>query len=667
MSADEPVYMGLPDERFLMPRFKVALLLSLPLLLLSMGGMVPGLGGVLDETLSGWLQLLLATPVFFWCGAPFLRRWWVSLRERDTNMFTLIVTGTGAAYAYSTAAVLFRGSLSAGLHGQHGLPLYFEASAVTTAIVLLGQILEQRAHAKTESAIRGLMDLTPPLAHRVEKGVERDVELARLREGDLLRVRPGEKIPVDGRVVEGASEIDEAMLTGEPMPVAKGPGDAVRAGTLNTNGTFLFEATEVGEKTLLAQIIRLVREAQESEAPIQRVADRVAAWFAPIVGGIALLSFGAWMFFGPEPRWVHALVSAVAVLIISCPCTLGLATPVAIVTGIGRGARAGVLVKHARALEALARIDTLLIDKTGTLTEGKPRVISIAAAPGTGETELLRLAAAVESPSEHPLASAIVAEARSRGIDVPACSDFRNSPGLGVKAAVERRTIEVRRASAGVAGLAVDAGSGSLVEVLADGRSLGGIALADAIKPGSREAVRALHRLGLRLVVVSGDRLAAVKAVTGELGIDEFHAECLPAGKQEVVRTLRSQGRRVAFAGDGINDAPALAAAEVGIAMGSGSGIAMNSAGLVLMKGDISALVRALRLGRATMGVIRENLFWAFFYNGLGIPVAAGVFYPLFGWQLNPMLAGLAMSLSSLCVVLNALRLRNLDLGTPTP
>ncbi len=655
--------MGLPGIGYLMPRFKVALVLSTPVFLLSMGGMIPGLEHRISATVSGWLQLCLSVPVFFWCGKPFIRRWWTSLRERDTNMFTLIVTGTGAAFFYSAIALVWGDLFPVSLRGAHGLPLYFEAAAVTTTIVLLGQILEQRTHARTDSAIRALMDLAPPLAHRLRDGIEVDVPVGDLVTGDSIRVRPGEKVPVDGELTEGYSEVDEAMLTGEPIPVVKGIKDTVNAGTLNTTGSFVFRATKVGKDTLLAQIVRLVEEAQESEAPIQRIADRVAAWFVPSVAAVAALTFAAWLWLGPAPSWIHALVSAVAVLVISCPCTLGLATPVAIVTGIGRGAQAGILVKDAAALERLAEANTLLIDKTGTLTEGKPQVTRLQPAQGITEETLLATAAAAESPSEHPLARAIVVRAGVLGFEIPGCTEFKSTPGLGVSALVDGQRIEVRRAADFHSTKSEEEKLASTqVEVLRSGISIGTLELTDRIKDGTGEAIRDLHKMGVRIVVVSGDRAIAVKTVAAELGIDDHYSECSPARKQEIVREYKERGEQVVFAGDGINDAPALAAADVGIALGTGAGIAIDSAGIVLMKGDLRSLTHAVRLSRATMMVIKQNLFWAFFYNGLGIPVAAGFFYPFFGWQLNPMLAGLAMSLSSLSVVSNALRLKHLKL-----
>jgi Cu+-exporting ATPase len=648
-----------------------------------MGEMVaPTLMHRLDPRLSGWLQFALTTPVFFWSGAPFIRRWWVSLRDRDTNMFTLTVTGTGAAYFYSTAALLFGHRFPAALRGPHGVPLYFEATAVITAIVLIGQILEQRAHARTDAAIRALMNLAPKMAHRVRGGQEEDVPLEAVVPGDLLRVRPGEKVPVDGRLTEGASNVDEAMLTGEAEPVPKGDGDPVSGGTLNTTGSFVMRAERVGRDTLLAQIIRLVEEAQDSEAPIQRLADQVAAWFVPAVSGIAAVTFGLWFWLGPEPRWIFAFVNAVAVLIIACPCALGLATPVSLVTGIGRGAQAGILVKNAEALERLAQATTLLIDKTGTLTEGKPRVVAIVpassvagvadpgpgpAAPATTADDLLTFAAAAESSSEHPLARAIIAAAQARGLQLPAAEGFLAEPGMGVSARVQGKMVKVGRMALTASERLGDKAlhhypTATLVSVVIDGRAAGTLVLEDPIKATTPDAIAGLHRLGLRVVMVTGDRESTALAVAQSLGLDGVHAGVTPARKQELVREHRAAGEIVIFAGDGINDAPALAAADVGIAMGTGTDVAMHSAGIVLVKGDLRGLVKARHLSRAVLRNIKQNLFLAFVYNGLGIPIAAGALYPVCGWLLNPMLAGVAMSLSSIGVVSNALRLRRVRL-----
>jgi Cu+-exporting ATPase len=667
--------MGLPHERILRPRFWVALALAIPVLLLAMGPMlIPSLAHAIPQRLSAWLQLALTTPVFFWSGWFFIGRWWKSLRELDTNMFTLTVTGTGAAYFYSVAAVLFGDRFPASLHlGGHGVPLYFEATAFITTIVLLGQILEQRAHARTDAAIRALMDLAPATAHRVRDGREEDVPLADIAVNDTLRVRPGEKIPVDGTLTEGGSDVDESMLTGEPDPVSKQPGAKVSAGTLNTTGSFLFRAERVGHDTLLAQIIRLVEEAQESEAPIQRLADRVSNWFVPAVAGIAALTFVLWLTLGPAPALIPALVNAVAVLIIACPCALGLATPVSLITGIGRGAQAGVLVKDAAALERLVAATTVLIDKTGTLTEGKPRVVGIEVgrvipnAPSLTENDLLALAAAAESPSEHPLARALIAAARERNLPLAPATDFKAEPGQGVSARVNGRSVKVGRVDPNAPSenpprpedKSPHLTTHTLVGVTLDGVFAGTISLADPIKATTPGAIRQLHRLGLKIFMVTGDREATARAVAAELGLDGFHAGVTPARKQEIVREHQARGEVVAFAGDGLNDAPALAAADIGIAMGTGTDVAMHSAGLVLVKGDLRALVKAVHLSRATLGNIKQNLFFAFFYNGLGIPVAAGLLYPFTGWLLSPMLAGAAMSLSSISVVANALRLRH--------
>ena len=656
---DAPVYMGLPGEHILRPRFYVAAALSLPVLVLSMGPMVvPHAFHALPPRFSAWAQLLLTTPVFFWCGAYFIRRWWTSLRDRDTNMFTLTVTGTGAAYFYSVFAVLFGEKFPPAFLTTHGVPLYFEATAFITTIVLLGQILEQRAHARTDAAIRALMDLAPPVAHRLTAdGREEDVPLSEIHPGESLRVRPGEHIPVDGTVANGGSEVDESMLTGEPLPVAKRPGDRVSAGTLNTTGSFVFRAERVGADTLLAQIIRLVEEAQNSEAPIARLADRVSAFFVPAVAALAAATFAAWFFFGPEPSFLYALLNSVAVLIIACPCALGLATPVSLVTAIGRGAQAGVLIKDAAALERLASANTLLIDKTGTLTEGRPRVVALAPADGFSEADLLTLAAAAESSSEHPLARAIASAARDRSLALPPVSDFSATPGFGVRAKVAGREVIVGRAPDTDRPAAVP--GATVVCVIADGQLVGTLALEDTIKATTPTALAELRRLGFKLIMVTGDRTAAARTIAEKLGLDGFHADTTPATKQELVHVHQARGERVVFAGDGLNDAPALAAAEVGIAMGTGTDVAMHSAGLVLVKGDLAALVRAVHLARATLRNIKQNLFWAFAYNLLGLPLAAGVFYPFTGWLLHPMFAGAAMSLSSITVVANALRLRH--------
>ena len=658
--ASAPVYMGLPHERYLRPRLWVSLALGAPVLLLAMGEMVgPTLFHRLDPRLSAWLQLVLTLPIFFWAGAPLNRRWWKSIRERDTNMFTLIITGTGAALVFSVTATLFGDYFPPALRAGHGVPVYFEAIAFITTVVLLGQILEQRAHARTEAALHALLALTPRTVHRLDAaGGETDVPLAEVRPGDRLRVRPGENLPVDGVVLEGRSEINESMLTGEPLPVLRARGDRVSAGTVNTTGSFVLHAERVGGDTLLAQIVRLVEAAQESEAPIARLADRVAAWFTPAVLGLAAATFLTWTLVGPEPRLLPALLNGMAVLIIACPCALGLATPVSLVTGIGRGAQAGILVKDAAALEHLAGATTLLIDKTGTLTTGCPEVVALRPAAGQTEQELLQWAAAAESPSEHPLARAIVAAARHRGIVPATPADFHAEAGRGIKAHVAGRHVEVIRAGEAARGPART----TLVAVRLDGQEMGTIALADTLRPTTPAAIRDLRRLGLRVVMVTGDREENARAVATELGLDGWHAQVTPARKQEIVREHRARGEHVIFAGDGLNDAPALAAANVGVALGTGTDIAMLSAGVVLVQGDLAALVRACRLSRATLRNIRQNLFWAFAYNAAGLPLAAGVLYPFTGWLLHPMAASIAMSLSSITVVSNALRLRRLEL-----
>jgi Cu+-exporting ATPase len=656
--------MGLPHERYLRPKLYLAAALTVPVLVMAMGEMLaPDLVHRISPRMSGWLQWLLTTPVFFWSGAPFIRRWWKSIRERDPNMFTLTVTGTGAAYFYSAAAIVFWDRFPPEYQTRHGIPLYFEASAFITTIVLLGQILEQRAHARTDAAIRALMDLAPKMAHRLRAdGTEEDVPVEQIHPGDRLRVRPGEHLPVDGTLPAGTADIDESMLTGEPLPVTKRAGDKLSAGTLNTVGSFIYRAERVGADTLLAQIIGLVQQATESEAPIARLADRVANWFVPAVLGLATLTFLGWLLFATSQGWLYGLINAVAVLIIACPCALGLATPVSLVTGIGRGAQAGVLVKDAAALQALEKATTLLVDKTGTLTLGRPQVIFVQPAAGFTEDELLRLAASAEAGSEHPLARAIVDAARSRGLSLAPAQDFSAQPGVGVSAVVEGRRVELHRAPAGCELPAHPAAT--LVSATVGGREAGVLALDDALKPGTAAAIAELHRLGLRIIMVSGDRTAAARRVAEQLGLDGFHAEVTPARKQELVREHRARGERVVFAGDGLNDAPALAAADVGIAMGTGTGVAMHSAGLVLVRGDLGALGRAVHLSRAVMTNIRQNLFWAFAYNTAGLPLAAGALFPMTGWLLHPMFAGAAMSLSSLTVVANALRLRRLRFRT---
>jgi Cu+-exporting ATPase len=684
---NQPVHMGLPHERYLRPKFYVAAALSLPVLVLAMWPMAShNLYDYVTMQQSAWLQFALTTPVFFWSGWPFIRRWAKAIRERDPNMFLLTVTGTGAAYFFSAAVVLLWERLPAQFFSGHGATLYFEATAFTTTVVLLGQILEQRATARTDAAIRTLMNLAPKIAHRVDAdGTEHDVPVEHLRPGDVLRVRPGENLPVDGVLTAGAAEINESMLTGEPLPVAKSAGDKLSAGTLNTTGSFVYRAERVGADTLLAQIVRLVEQAIQSEPPIARLADKVITWFFPTVLTIAATSFVAWTLLAPERGWLYGLINAVSVLIIACPCALGLATPMSLVTGIGRGAQAGVLVKDAAALEALAGANTLLIDKTGTLTEGRPEVVAVQVervAPNAlgavgspresserlgdkplhlSENDLLALAASAESSSEHPLARAIVAAAKARGLALASATDFRAEIGAGVSARVNGQLVKVGRVDPNTAErLEVNAlhPLATIVAVTVDGQLAGTIALADRVKSTTPAAVAELQRRGFKVYMVTGDRTATAEAIARELQLDGFHAEVTPARKQELVREHQARGERVVFAGDGLNDAPALAAADVGIAMGTGTDVAMHSAGLVLVKGDLQALVRAVHLSRATLRNIKQNLFWAFFYNGLGLPLAAGAFFPFFGWLLSPMFAGAAMSVSSITVVTNALRLR---------
>jgi len=620
------------------------------------------------------IELLLATPVVLWCGWPFFQRFWASLVNRSPNMFTLIGLGTGAAYLYSVAATLFPQFFPASFRDMHGgVAVYFEAAAVIVTLVLLGQVLELRARQRTSGAIRELLHLAPQIAHLVSGGTERDVWLEQVKPGDALRVRPGERVPVDGVVREGASAVDESMVTGEPLPVEKSTGDKVTGGTLNASGSFVMAAERVGSDTLLARIVKLVSEAQRSRAPMQRLADKVAGYFVPGVVAAAILAFLGWTIWGPEPRMAHALLAAVAVLIIACPCALGLATPMSIMVAVGRGASLGVLVRNAEALETLARVDTLVIDKTGTLTEGKPHLTNVRVLQGTKLTEnaLLSLAASVERASEHPLARAIVRAAEERKLPLAPVTEFQASPGGGVQGRVLGKQVLAGTVRfLGQQGIVLDAGGDSdaaesastAINVAADGRLVGVLSLSDEIKASTSEAIRALREGGLRVVMLTGDRREAAKNVAAQLGIEEFEAEVLPEQKTDVIEKLKAEGRIVAMAGDGINDAPALAAAHVGIAMGTGTDVAIESAGITLVKGDLRGIVRARKLSRATLRNIKQNLGFAFLYNALGIPIAAGVFYPVFGWLLSPMIASAAMSFSSVSVITNALRLRRAPL-----
>jgi len=667
--SDEPN----PEREDMTRRFRGSLALTVPLLLLAMGAMLPGhlVHRLVSPAAQGWLELLLATPVVLWGGWPFFQRMWLSFRTGHLNMFSLIGIGTGIAWLYSLAAVLAPGPFPASFRGHDGeVGRYFESAAVIVTLVLMGQVLELRARARTSGAIKALLGLTPKTARRLAAdGSEADVPLDDVRPGDRLRVRPGERVPVDGVVLEGTTSVDESMVTGEPMPVEKEPGARLTGSTLNGTGGFVMRAEKVGRETLLARIVQLVAEAQRSRAPIQRLADSVAAWFVPAVVAVAAIAFGVWALVGPEPRFAYALVAAVSVLIIACPCALGLATPMSIMVGVGRGASAGVLVKSAEALETLARVDTLVVDKTGTLTEGRPAVAAVLGLDGQDDPEALRLAASLERASEHPLAAAIVRAAEGRGLALAPVEGFSSSTGRGVRGTVEGRMVGLGNPAffqergldltAFAAAAETERREGRTVVFLAlDAKPRALLSVADPLKESARDAVRDLRADGVDLVLLSGDNRTAVEAVGRALGIERVEAEVLPEGKADVVRRLQAEGRVVAMAGDGINDAPALAAAQVGIAMGTGTDVAMQSAGITLVKGDLRGIVRARRLSRATLGNIRQNLFWAFFYNALGIPIAAGVLYPWLGFLLSPMVAAAAMSLSSVTVITNALRLR---------
>jgi P-type Cu+ transporter len=672
----EPIAPGEEDTselRDMTRRFWVSLALTVPVFALAMGEMIPenplAHGG--SPTAKAWIQAVLATPVVLWGGWPFFQRGYASLVSRHLNMFTLIALGTGAAWIYSAAAVLVPSVFPDSFRDPHGgVAVYFEAAAVIVTLVLLGQVLELRARGRTGAAIRALLDLAPKIARRIaDDGSERDVPLDEIAVGDRLRVRPGEKVPVDGVVLEGASHVDESMLTGEPVPAAKATGDRVTGATINGTGMLVIRADRVGAETLLAQIVAMVSEAQRSRAPIQKLADSVAGWFVPAVIATALLAFAVWAWVGPDPRLAHALINAVAVLIIACPCALGLATPMSIMVAAGKGATAGVLFKDAEAIEVLRAVGTLVVDKTGTLTEGRPKLVAVATTPGFDEAELLRLAASLERGSEHPLAAAIVRGAADRGLKLADAADFRSITGKGVRGTVDGHSVAVGNRAL-LEELEIDArplferademrGEGqTAMFVAADGAPAGVLAVADPIKESTPEAVRQLHADGLRLVMLTGDNQATAQAVAAKLGIDEVIADVLPERKAQVVKELQAAGQVVAMAGDGINDAPALAQAEVGIAMGTGTDVAIESAGITLVKGDLRAVARARALSRATMRNIRQNLFFAFVYNALGVPIAAGVLYPAFGLLLSPMIAAAAMSLSSVSVIANALRLR---------
>jgi Cu+-exporting ATPase len=667
-----------PELRDMTRRFWISLALTAPLLAIAMGSMFRPHAFMASPWNWGlpWLELLLSTPVVLWGGWPFFQRGWASVVNRSTNMFTLIAMGTGVAYLYSVVATLFPRIFPVSFRSMGDRPdVYFEAAAAIVTLVLLGQVLELRARSQTSSAIRALLDLTPKKARLMsENGSERDIPLEEVKPGDRLRVRPGEKIPVDGVVLDGLSLVDESMITGESVPVEKMAASRVIGATVNGNGSFVMRAERVGSETMLAQIVQMVSQAQRTRAPIQGLADKVAGWFVPAVIAIALVTFIVWATFGPEPRFAHAIVNAVAVLIIACPCALGLATPMAIMVGTGRGAQAGVLIKNAEALETLETVDTIVFDKTGTLTEGKPKVVAISPAEGSptiSRNDLLRLAASLERASEHPLGAAIVGKANELKLSLSEPANFQATPGQGIRGTVEGKSVAVGNGAlmraAGTfenkTAISVLKVAGSTVLYAAvDGKYAGYIAVADPLKPSTPNALRELKAQGIRLVMLTGDNQATAQEIARSLKIEDFKAEVLPAQKAEIVRTLQSEGRVVAMAGDGINDAPALAQAQVGIAMGTGTDIAMETGGITLLKGDLEGILRARKLSHATMRNIRQNLFFAFIYNSIGVPIAAGVLYPAFGLLLSPILAAAAMSFSSVSVIMNSLRLRRVKL-----
>jgi len=664
-----------PELLDMQRRLWIGLALTVPVVVLEMGGHLAGLHHLVSAQLSNWIQLVLATPVVLWAGAPFFERGWRSIVTRNLNMFTLIALGTGAAWVYSMVGTLFPSLFPPAMRGADGaVPVYFEAAAVITVLVLVGQVLELRARDKTSGAIRALLNLAPKTARLIEaNGREREVPLEEVAIGNRLRVRPGEKIPADGKVVEGRSAVDESMVTGESMPVTKSVGDIVIGGTLNGSGSLVIEAERVGRDTMLARIVALVAEAQRSRAPIQRLADTVSGWFVPAVIAVAILAFAAWGLWGPEPRLSYAIVAAVAVLIIACPCALGLATPMSIMVGVGRGAEAGVLIKNAEALERMEKVDTLVVDKTGTLTEGKPAVTGLLPAAGFDEEEVLRLAASLEKASEHPLAAAVVAAAADRKLALAEARDFDAPTGKGVLGTIEGKRVVLGTArflgehgveAASLENAADDFRRDGATTIFlgVDGKAAGVIAIADPVKASTPRALAALKADGMRIVMLTGDNRTTAQAIARRLGISEVEAEVLPDQKSAVVARLKREGRVVAMAGDGVNDAPALAAADVGIAMGTGTDVAIESAGITLLKGDLNGIVRARRLSQAVMRNIRQNLFFAFIYNAAGVPVAAGVLYPAFGILLSPIIAAAAMSLSSVSVIANAIRLRGVKL-----
>ena len=664
------------DLKSLSRRFWIALFLTIPVLILAMGHVIPGLhiDAIVSRQIGKWIEFCLTTPVVLWAGSFFFARAWQSIVNRSLNMFTLIAVGVGAAYVYSAIAAIAPGIFPESFRRHGEVDLYFEAAAVITTLVLLGQLIESKARSRTGQAIKALLDLAAKTAHRVRDGQEEEIPVDAIQKGDLLRVRPGEKVPIDGVVVEGQSNVDESMITGEPMPINKGTGDKVVGATVNQTGSFLMRAERIGSQTLLAQIVQMVAEAQRSRAPIQKLADTVSGYFVPAVISLAIITFIVWSIFGPAPAMAYALVNAVSVLIIACPCALGLATPMSIMVGVGRAAQAGILVKNAQAIEITEKVTHLITDKTGTLTSGKPEVVSRVTDSGTTEHELLQIAASVETHSEHPLARAMVEAAKKGRIDSREVTDFQSTTGGGVVAKLDGKQILVGREKF-LTDLNVrvseelrnkshrlQANAQTTAWVAVDGQAIGVLGIADPIKPTTTEAIRQLHQMGLKIIMCTGDNHRTAQSVATQLGIDEFRAEVMPDEKIEIVKSLKARGAIVAMAGDGINDAPALAAADVGIAMGTGTDIAIESASITLVKGDLMGIVKAIHLSRAVMRNIRQNLFFAFIYNAVGVPIAAGVLYPFFGILLSPMIAGAAMSFSSVSVIANALRLRRVTL-----
>ena len=664
------------ETRSLSRKFWIALVLTIPVLFLAMGHAIPGLeiDSIIPKQIGKWIELALTSPVVLWAGGFFFTRAWQSIVNRSLNMFTLIAVGVGAAYFYSAVAVIVPGIFPASFRRHGEVDLYFEAAAVITTLILLGQLIEARARSRTGHAIRALLGLAAKTAHRVRDGQEEEIAVDKIRKGDVLRVRPGEKVPIDGEIVDGKSNIDESMITGEPMPVSKQAGEKVIGATVNQTGSFLMRADRIGSETVLAQIVQMVADAQRSRAPIQKLADTVSGYFVPAVIGVAIVTFVIWSIVGPSPAMAYGLVNAVSVLIIACPCALGLATPMSIMVGVGRAAQAGILVKNAQAIEVTEKVTYLVTDKTGTLTAGKPEVVSRIAANTISERDLLQIAASVESQSEHPLARAIVERAKQEKIELRSVTDFQSTTGGGVSAKLDGYVILVGKEK-----FLTDSNVRFPDQLVQEARRLqeraqttvwlgisedavGVLGIADPIKPTSREAVRELHTMDLKIIMCTGDNLRTAESVARELGIDEFKAEVMPDEKIEIVKKLKSEGAIVAMAGDGINDAPALAAADVGIAMGTGTDVAIESAGITLVKGDLTGIVKAIHVSRAVMRNIRQNLFFAFIYNALGVPIAAGVLYPFFGLLLSPMIAGAAMSFSSVSVILNALRLRSAKL-----